>query len=180
MRAFIAADIPGSIREKLMEAASSFDLSDIKVVDKRNLHFTLAFLGELENGRMGMVKNAIDKIRFGVFDIDIKGIDYFGSPGAIYSAVTSGSDKITELANSLRVELAVSDIYFDKKDFVPHVTIARMKRRVDEKFLMDALCKFADKEFGSYTLDTISLFKSVLGPNGPEYEKLYERKASDA
>ena len=45
---------------------------------------------------------------------------------------------------------------------------------------MDQGCRFADKRFGSYTVDTVSLFKSVLGPDGPEYEKLYERKASGA
>ena len=180
MRAFIAADIPDDIREKLMEAAFSFGLSDIKIIDRRNLHFTLAFLGELENVRISRVKRAIDKIRFNVFDIDIKGIDYFGNPGVIYSAVTFGADKIIELANSLRVELACSDIYFDKKDFVPHVTMARMKRRIDEKILMDEVYRFADKKFGSYALDTISLFKSVLSPDGPKYERLYERKASSA
>ena len=69
---------------------------------------------------------------------------------------------------------------YRQKEFVPHVTIARMKRRTDEKVLMDEVYRFADKKFGSYALDTISLFKSVLSPDGPKYERLYERKASSA
>ena len=180
MRAFIAADIPDSIRDRLTEAALSFSLPGIRVVDKSNLHLTLAFLGELENNEIDTVKSVIDRMRFGVFDIDIKGIDYFGNPGVIYSAVTAGAVRIMELASSLRAGLSASGIYFDKKEFVPHVTIARMKRRTDEKVLMDQVCRFADKRFGSYTVDTVSLFKSVLGTDGPEYEKLYERKASGA
>jgi 2'-5' RNA ligase len=177
MRAFIAADIPEDILERLSEAALAFGLSGIRVVDKSNMHFTLAFLGELENSRIDNVKNAISRVHFDMFDVDIKGIDYFGNPGAIYSAVDLGADKIIELANAIRAELASLDIYFDKKDFVPHVTIARMKRRVDEKVLIDELHRFADKGFGSYTLDKISLFKSVLSTDRPRYEGLYERKA---
>ncbi len=177
MRAFIAADIPEHVREMLAEAALSLGLSGVRTVDKDNMHFTLAFLDELENDRIDKVKSAIDRVRFRGFDVDIKGMGHFGNPGAIYSAVASGAGKIIELANSQRAELAASGIYFDKKDFVPHVTIARIKRMVDEEVLMGELYRFADKRFGSYTLDTISLFRSVLGPDGPKYEKLYERKA---
>ena len=180
MRAFVAADIPYGIRERLAEASLSLNLPDIRVVDKNNMHFTLAFIGELENNRIGNVMEAIDRTSFDRFDINIKGARCFGNLGAVYSEVASGADKIMELAHSLRVELAASHINFDKKDFVPHVTIARMKRRVDEEVLSDELYRFANKEFGSYTLDTISLFKSVLGSDGPIYEKLYERKAGGA
>ena len=180
MRAFIAAGIPDNIRELLSEAALSLSLSDIRVVDKDNMHFTLAFLGELEDSSVDKTVEAIDRISFRRFDMDIEGIHHFGNPGAIYSAVTVGADSIIELAGSLRAELAASHIHFDKKDFVPHVTIARMKRRVDEKVLIDELDRFVDKRFGSYALNTVSLFKSVLGPDGPKYERLYERKAGGA
>ena len=150
MRAFIAAGIPDNIRERLSEAALSLSLSDIRIVDRNNMHFTLAFLGELEGSSVDNVIGAIDRISFRGFHMEIKGMYSFGNPGAIYSAVAAGADSIIELAGSLRAELSASNIYFDEKDFVPHVTIARMKRRVDEKILMDELYRFADKRFGGY------------------------------
>ena len=52
-----------------------------------------------------------------------------------------------------------------------------MKKEGKIPFIID---RFVDKRFGSYALDTVSLFKSVLGPDGPKYEKLYERKAGGA
>ena len=180
MRAFIAADIPYHIRERLADVSLALGLSETRAVDKNNMHLTLAFLEELENREIGNAREAMDRARFDRFDVSIKGVYCFGNPGAIYSAVASGADKIIELARSLRVELAASDINFDKKDFVPHVTIARMKGKVDEETLTEELCRFANREFGSYTLDTVSLFKSILGPEGPRYEGLYERKAGGA
>ena len=100
-----------------------------------------------------------------------------GNPGAIYSSVVAGTEEMKAIAASIRAGLRSKLIAFDNKEFVPHVTVARIKHRIDESYLKNALGSFEGMSFGRFISGSVVLFRSTLGNKGPVYEKLYEREA---
>ena len=62
---------------------------------------------------------------------------------------------------------------FKKDDFVPHITLARVKFMPDTNKFLEHLkqIKTEEKEF---IVDKIKLKKSILTVNGPVYEELKE------
>lgn len=176
MRAFISAEIPDEVGERLAEAARMLDFPGIKFVDKKNMHLTFAFLGDFDGARVDDVKDILDNIALKNFDVEIAGMSYLGNPGAIYSRVVIGAEEMKAIAASIRTGLRSRRIAFDNKEFVPHVTVARIKYRIDESALKNALGSFESMSFGRFISGNIIFFRSILGGKEPAYEKLYERK----
>jgi 2'-5' RNA ligase len=62
----------------------------------------------------------------------------------------------------------------EKRAFRPHITLARARDSRIDSSLVTAASKFEEHEFGSFTVDRIFLFKSILKPSGAVYERLKE------
>ena len=52
MRCFIAVDLPDDLREGVVKLQSRLKAVNVKTVKKENLHFTLKFLGEIEEDKI--------------------------------------------------------------------------------------------------------------------------------
>jgi 2'-5' RNA ligase len=61
----------------------------------------------------------------------------------------------------------------EKRAFRPHITLAARDSRIDSA-LVTAASQYAEQQFGSFTVDRVFLFKSILRPSGAVYEKLKE------
>ena len=177
MRLFIAAEIPMEIREMLACASASLRVPGIRLVGRENMHFTLAFIGELEEGRLEDAMSAIDRAEVVPFEIEVAGMGCFRDGKVIYVQAARGREEASRLAMSIRSELALMGINFDGRKFVPHVTVARINGGFGGQALQRAVKSFEGEVFGSFTLSSVSLFRSVLAKEGTAYMRLYERKA---
>ena len=76
--------------------------------------------------------------------------------------------QVISLSKTIDSELA--KLGFPKeRDFVPHVTIGRVKFVPRRKELMEMMESLKGEEFGRSGVESVELMKSVLTPKGPLY-----------
>ena len=57
----------------------------------------------------------------------------------------------------------------DRQNFVPHLTIGRIKQLTDKAKFQEEVGRFKDVFFQELEVDEIILFESILRPDGPQY-----------
>jgi 2'-5' RNA ligase len=173
MRAFVAVEIQD---EKILDAIVKIQ-SEFKImatpVNKKNMHFTLLFLGEITEDVAASVKKALDTISFKKIDVNFTHVGAFPNPRfprVIWIGVDDTSSKqLVELA--LQVEKKLEPLGFKSdKPFRSHLTIFRIKNKVDD--ISDIMEKFKKIDLGKYTMTELKFKQSILTPSGPIYSDL--------
>ncbi len=62
----------------------------------------------------------------------------------------------------------------EKRPFSPHLTLARIKERVELQPLREAIAALPSLEFGAFQAAGFFLYRSTLRPTGSVYTKLAE------
>lgn len=175
MRLFVAVEVPEGIREKMGRIEKELPSEGLKKVDTGNMHITLKFLGEVEEGKMGEVREALAKVEFSPFRVRVLGVGVF--PNETYVRVVwagTESDGLGALAE--KVEGALSGMFArEGRGFSGHITLARVHKKVDFKEFLDA---HRAEEFGKFEVHRFLIMKSVLGKGGPEYSVAAEFPAA--
>tara|TARA_Y100000590_G_scaffold44195_1_gene47057 strand:- start:4411 stop:4956 length:546 start_codon:yes stop_codon:yes gene_type:complete len=175
MRAFVAVEISDSvILEKIQNFQKELQI-DAKPTKINQLHFTLQFLGEIDEEKCGKVKEELGTITFSQFNISLKGVGVFPdfkNPRVIWIGIDQkGAKKLIEITKEIGMKLTSLGFQKDKK-FKPHLTIFRIKRKIDDISLN--IKKHEEIEFGTQVITKIKLKRSILSPKGPEYSDLLE------
>lgn len=176
MRLFIGIPLEKKLVNEIYSLYNKFkNLKNAKFVKKENLHITLKFLGEVEEEKITLIKNAIDNsiLNFEKFFISTNKISGFPEEKrakVIWFNVYKNSEKIEFLFNNLETYLEKIGFKKEEKKFVSHITIARVKEGANIEFAV----KNFNFEFKSEVL-SMALFQSVLTPSGPVYTKIYEK-----
>ena len=173
-RLFIAIDIPELIKDNIYNFAKTLLAEDrqIKVVHTRNIHITLKFLGNMNIGEIEKIKKAIKETAdtFDKFKYEVNGIiNAFPNPcnaRVVFLEIGSGGKEISEIYNRLEDNLSRIKIRKEKRNFSPHITIARIKDKKNIEKLINN-----NKMNPTSLLDCpgITLFESRLKPHGAEY-----------
>lgn len=176
-RAFIAVEAGAGLRHEALRAELASSGAQLRLVEPRNLHLTLRFLGDIEEARVDEIHGAMKRSVGGVapFEIGFHGAGAF--PNLSYIRVVwvglRGAEPLQELARRLDAEL--SGIGMEKEGgFSPHITLARVKSRAGRERLQEILRARADEDFGSMRVEKVKLKRSVLGREGPVYSDVRE------
>lgn len=152
---------------------------DIKIVNPKNIHFTLKFLGDTEVEKISTI-NEIIKLSLediSPFSLNLKGLGVFPSLSYMriiwvgLEATNAKKNILYAISNKIDTELAKYGFSKNKK-FKPHATIARIKRVTDKISLEQFLNKYSEHYFDTKNIGSIALKKSTLTPQGPIYETL--------
>ncbi|MFA4854491.1 MAG: RNA 2',3'-cyclic phosphodiesterase [Candidatus Omnitrophota bacterium] len=183
MRAFIAIELPASIKDALSKIQDELKavLPKVNWVKPQNLHLTLKFLGEISPGQLDAIKHIITEVSQGTAVFKIK-LDDLGVFPDLRQARTIwigiNQDTIAkQIAGLLETKVAGIGIAKEKREFSSHITIGRIKIPLNPVDLERELKKakndvvYANMEFNT---GGITLFKSVLGPAGAAYTVLKE------
>lgn len=145
IRSFIAIELTAEIKEKLREAQSLFYNISGKFnwIRPEQMHITLRFLGSVPEGNIEKIAEAMEKATKGIspFIITCMGLGCFPNPdyprilwvGLEYPAT------LRQLQKRLEKELVDIGFEEEQRDFVPHLTIARIKSRPDMKRFKNVL-----------------------------------------
>ena len=173
MRTFVAIEVDDKdILQKIrsVQESTSFKASPIRI---DQIHFTLQFLGEIDEEKCEKVKDMLRTITFSQFDLSLKGVGGFPNlknPRVIWiGADKKGAEKLIELAKEIEMKLTLLGFEKDKK-FKPHLTVLRVKHKVGDISLQ--MKEYEAIEFGTQVISKIKLKRSVLSPKGPEYSDL--------
>ncbi len=180
MRSFIAIELPQEIKDKLAELQSKLEpLIKGNFVAKNNLHISLKFLGSI--GNIAEIEKELLKISKDIkpFNIQIKKLGIFPSENYI-RVIWAGAyaPELQELYN--KIQTSLEPLGFKKEDhkFHAHITLARVKAVNEKQKLLELIKQPINQSinFGSFTANKISLFKSTLTGKGPIYEEIKKFK----
>jgi 2'-5' RNA ligase len=167
MRLFAAVLISDGIAENIYKYSQPSAMRfGARSVPAENMHITLKFfVGKEPENCLKIIENSVRNIK--AFDVSVKGTGFFSYgkyAGTLWAGIHDGSGCLNKIA---------LNIDSSKKEFVPHITLARFKndsvengvlnRHLSEVFLKE-------KEFGSFTVGAVSLIESVLEPEGAKYK----------
>ena len=184
MRTFIAIELSDAIKDSLTQIQShlKYSGSDVKWINKENIHLTLKFLGEIDEKKCEQVKSILDGIAKTMkpFDISLKETGAFPTidfPRVIWVGLNKGAKESTELANKINAELSTQiGFNIEARAFTAHLTIGRVRSGKNKVALKEKVLGIGDQVSGTEKINSVILFQSTLTPTGPVYTKLHEAK----
>ena len=185
IRAFFAVDLKDEkIKKKIEDIQSQLEFPDTRItfVVPENLHFTMKFLGDIDERIIPELQAAAEKITFSSFEIELSGLGClpnFSYINALYVGVTKGFPELSDVANKIEALSGKFNFKKEKRPFRAHLTIGRVKRIRDKNPLISKLKENEKTEFGKIIVNSFKLKKSVRTPQGPIYTNLFEVKSTD-
>jgi len=148
----------------------------IKWVEPGNLHLTMKFFGETPEKHIPVISEALGKAaqETPAFGFNIKDTGIFGSkyqPRVIWLGIAPHEDIVT-LAENIFSNLKAAGIPRDRQNFVPHLTVARIKFLEDKKNFQQVIEKHRQVFIQNEEVKEFHLFESILRPQGPIYSIL--------
>jgi 2'-5' RNA ligase len=180
IRSFIAFDITD---EKILKNISDAQAkiietgADLKLVEPKNIHATLRFLGEISPIMVDKVYEEMKKISFSPFDFELRGVGVFPNLqriSVVWIGIVKGVKELTDIFSQLEPRICQLGFPPERRGFSPHMTIARVKSGRNKTELTQQIMSLKDYEFGVIRADCLKLKKSVLTPQGPIYSSIYE------
>ena len=181
MRLFVGLSLPDVVRAALSRLQS--DLRVGRLVAPENLHLTLAFLDDQDLPTAEAVNELLEGLKAPAFDLRIAGLDLFdpARPRIVFAAAER-SEALVSLRKKVRAAVRDAGVILPRERFRPHVTLARLGRDLPQ-FELDKLGAFleshGDFALDPFQIDRFGLFRSILGPDGPEYDLLAEYMLDD-
>ena len=175
IRTFIAVELPERFVPEIEKIESILDTPGIKLVEPKQVHITMKFLGDIPEDKVEPIASALSQVNCKPFEAKIKGVGVFPKPAYI-KVIWLGAEGNFETLHS-EVERVLALFNFEKDDkFSPHATLARVKALKEKAALLEKIKKLENVDLGTMNVESLTLKKSTLTPQGPIYETLREIK----
>jgi len=153
---------------------------NIRWADAQNLHITLKFFGETPVEKIDSIHEVLKNIavNFSPFQFILRNTGIFGSsykPRVIWFG-TEKNEQLLVLTNELLSKLDSAGFPRDRQNFVPHLTLGRMRGVRDKKAFQQVIETYSDVFVQEIKVSEIMLFKSKLYPGGPVYTAVEKYK----
>jgi 2'-5' RNA ligase len=177
VRLFVALDIPENVRQSLATLVQQLRITapTARWVRMEGVHITLKFIGETSPENAERIRAALVQVRAsGPIEMRFAGLGFFPNsrrPRVLWVGIEAGNS-LRELATSIENVLEPLGIAREKRDFSPHITLARMESPKGIKQLQVAVEKLGSPDFGCACASQFYLYQSVLKRGGAEYTRL--------
>ena len=189
MRLFVALDLAEDIREHISRFIEELRplAPQARWVSTESLHVTLKFIGEQPDANVKDVEGALGRIAGAEFNVAVCGCGFFTTEKSarVFWAGIEAGPVLGQLAADIEMALEPLGIEREKRDFSPHLTLARLgggsgipgRLRGDKPnrnfaTVRKHLAEMAAPEFGLMTAREFFLYRSQLSPQGSRYSKL--------
>jgi 2'-5' RNA ligase len=177
MRLFTGLDLPAEVVRNLEALLGRLrSTARIQWSPPANLHITTKFIGEWPESRLGELKAALAALPSrGDLSIRVHRLGFFPnaqSPKIFWCGMDAPG--LAELAADTDRATASLGIESEKRQYSPHLTVARVKERPDLRRLHEAIAMLPSQEFGVFEASRFFLYLSTLRPGGSVYAKLAE------
>ena len=170
-RLFIALDLPPVNSEEIYGICES--IKGIRWTKREQLHLTLAFLGSTNIEVIPLLIEKLDTISFKPFNLNISDTSFFRS--RIFYLDLDKSAALTALKQQIdEVLLKVLGMEPSTVKFIPHITLARFKRRLSPRKYEIITHAFEPVLPESFMVDKFLLYESKTYSSGAVHNKLKE------
>ena len=181
VRAFVAVRMNEQVEDSVAKTIDELTHPDdgVRWVPRANLHITLKFLGaavdshRLQQLTAGLRQLATKTAPFEVAAVGVGGFPNLEHPRAIWVGLHSVEPGVLA-ALAARLETVAAEYGFEreKRRWSGHLTIGRVRTESIKDKTRDALNALRDRNFGVSKIESITLYRSHLGPNAASYEAL--------
>ena len=181
VRAFVAVRMNEQVEDSVAKTIDELRRPDdgVRWVPRANLHITLKFLGAaVDSHRLQQLTAGLRQLatRTAPFEVAAAGIGAFPNlehPRAIWVGLHNvESGALAALAARLETVAAEYGFEREKRRWSGHLTIGRVRGESIKDETRDALNALRDRNFGVSKIESITLYRSHLGPNAATYEAL--------
>ncbi len=175
VRCFLAAPLPGPVREDLGRVQQRLDRAGVRArwVRPDRMHLTVRFLGELESDRFAAVLDALTaplEVR-GPLRLAPDGLGAFPSPArarVVWAGFTGDRSALARAALEVEARLEPLGLPRERRPLRPHLTLGRF--RVPPPRGIGAAVEAVGPYRGpGFAVTEFVCYESRLHPTGPEY-----------
>jgi len=169
-RLFVALDLPEPVKRSLEPLARG--LGDVRWSTPDQQHLTLRFIGEVDDGAVRDILEALATVPATPFQLTLKGLGHFPPRGEL-RVLWVGVEKSTELARlKRRIDRALQDAGLapESRKFAPHVTLARIRAPLSPTRLGTYLMRHALYRSEPFPVSSFHLYSSWLRTDGAEHQ----------
>ena len=181
VRSFLAIEVPRAILNKIGEVQGDLKSShaDVRWVSPDKVHLTLKFFGNIEEARIEPICEAMKGPAHDahVFSLRVKGMGVFPhwkNPRVIWMGLIDEAGILIPLQRELETALGKMGFEPEGRAFRPHLTLGRVNSSRGKEGLIQRMEEYREEEFGAFSVEGMTLFKSDLKPAGPIYTRLRE------
>ncbi len=181
IRSFIAISLPEPVLQAIGKAQETLKGArlDIRWVRQEGIHLTLKFLGDVERENIEGIQAAIARAAKGAspFTLYGEGVGVFPDrkrPRVIWVGLSGDLQALAALQRDLESQLDGLGFPREKRPFKGHLTVGRVKGRLDATRLAKALDGLSAFKTESFSVECVELFQSTLRPQGAVYDRLAE------
>ncbi len=171
VRFFVAVDMPDEVVgeiERVQDIIKEEALFEGKFVDPEQVHVTLKFIGEVPTEQVPLIDKALSAIKNEAMEAQLSSLDVFAAGNRIKIIFLQIiCPRLGHLAQKIEQAL-LQWCQVEKRSFVSHATIARIKRLKNKERLLGLFRKLSVKPI-QFTIDSFALKESELSAKGPIY-----------
>lgn len=180
MRLFLAVELDDVLRRAAADTARTLAAAldkrgirrGISWVAPANLHFTLHFLGEVDEPTTRAVVDRVSPpLAVPPFDLALAGLGTFppaGLPRVIWLGVSEGARELADVHGEIGRRLEGLGVPLERRPFSAHLTLGRVKSPLGPH-LRDTLAAAPPVGDARCVVDHVTLFESRLSPRGATY-----------
>ncbi|MCA1902058.1 MAG: RNA 2',3'-cyclic phosphodiesterase [Candidatus Hydrogenedens sp.] len=175
-RAFVAIELPAEVRDIVWSSTKPVLgslKSLVKWVPPENMHLTLRFLGGITLSMSEKLRSNLKKvsIQFApiTFRLGTSGVfPSWREPRVLWVGLDVVKGDLSLLQRRVEQEAQIIGLPLEKQRFHPHITVGRV--RTPSPFISNTWKNVKIQSTPEFVVNQITLFKSILNPNGAIYE----------
>jgi len=184
VRAFIAIELPGSVKSALSQLQDNLKRSEhasVKWVDTGSIHLTLKFLGNIATETIPELTKVLSEAARGItpFHLELGEMGVFPNlraPRVVWVGLRGETATLSVLQENIESALIPLGFPPENRAFSPHLTLGRVREKAspgERRSLGQAVAssKVASRE--PFPVDSLSLMRSTLTREGAVYSRLY-------
>ncbi len=171
MRLFTAIEFDDLIKSQLLDLRDN--LHGLKWVRENQLHLTLRFIGNVDDGQAAILNQQFQKIQDSSLRLKIQGVGVFPdtSRARILWAGIVAERNLFALQEKIEEAIVKSGLEPETRAYHPHITLARIKY-VDREILKNYLEKHREWSLETVYINSFHLVESTLNRDGSIYHNI--------
>lgn len=161
---YFFALLPDEItRDRLVDTCALLRRGDGRLVKRKNLHLTLAFLGSQDAAVIDKLRRGAAMIQAPAFTLQLDQSGWWRKPQVAWLGALSPPQALLDLVTALNSLQTAHGIHPELRPYLAHLTIARKVTKNPGEFAFDPV---------TWPVSSFSLVQSRTLPAGAEYEVL--------